>query len=145
VKIETSNRKKTTTTTITTSIQARNLVGADGIHSSIRERLFGGDVTQKHNHEKIMFRAVLPASSVENLPPIGTNLSFQGNEPGKIFHYRETARGILPVTAMARVAHVQEPLNDLPDEKRSTGCKCLRGMHLRFKTFCSKFLPRPFT
>jgi salicylate hydroxylase len=127
VTIETCNRRKTTTETVTTMIQARVLVSADGIHSSIRERLFGSDVTQKHNHEKIMFRAVLPASSVENLAPVGTNLSFQGDEPGKIFHYRETARGILTVTAMARVADVQEPLNDTPNEKKKQLLQVFEG------------------
>lgn len=90
------------------SIRSRVFIGADGIHSPTRERLFG-NVVEKHSHGKIMYRTVLSKDLVENPPPTGTNVSFQGDEAGKVFHYRETAKGILTVTSMARTDDGSNP------------------------------------
>lgn len=88
-----------------------------------------------------MFRAVLPASSVEHLPPIGTNVSFQSDEPGKIFHYRETAQGILTVTAMARAADVLEPLNCYADEKKKQLLQAFEGYPLQVQNVLQQIFP----
>jgi hypothetical protein len=69
-----------------------------------------------------MFRTVLSSASVpvEHVPPTGTNLSFQGDEEGKVFHYRETAKGILTVTAMARLERYDAVSDDAPDASPET-------------------------
>ena len=119
VTITASNRNDNSSAPI--SIRTKVLVGTDGIHSPIRRSLFGEDDSsvEKFYHEKVSYRAVLPASSVKNPPPTGLNVSFQGGEEGKLFSYRETAPGILTVTSMARFHDAAKLEYDLsPDQKK---------------------------
>lgn len=102
-----SNNQNSATTTspaiMKTMIRARVLVGTDGIHSSICRSLFGEDAVKKFYHGKVSYRGLLPTSTIQlPPPPTGMNVTYQGDEPGKIFNYRETAKGILTVTSMAR-------------------------------------------
>jgi len=102
----------------TTHIQTRCLIGANGIHSPMRQALFGTDAVTKLYHGKNMYRAILPCSSLKNPPPRGVNVGYQGDEQGKLFSFRETASGILTVTAMACCD--KESTNDAmePQEKK---------------------------
>jgi len=79
----------------------RVLIGADGIKSTVRTALFG--VRPMSYHGKMMFRAVMNLDTIDpgTCPPAGTSVSYQGEEKGKLFAFRETAKGILTVTAMA--------------------------------------------
>jgi len=133
------------TTNTTETIQSRVLVGTDGIHSPIREELFGTDAVEKMYHGKTMYRAVLSSSSVKDAPPTGINVGFQGNEQGKLFSYRETAKGILTVTAMARFD--KEPTNSIlsPEEKRRKCFESLQNILVKCRMFCSNLIPKVFT
>lgn len=94
----------------------RVLIGADGIYSTVRQQLFclnNGDdddsMMRPRYYGKIMYRAVLAmeslASDDENstasctIPPAGTQVSFQSDTRGESFSFRETAPGILTITA----------------------------------------------
>jgi salicylate hydroxylase len=80
---------------------AKVLIGADGIQSTVRTQLFGK--RQLNYHGKIMYRSVLDLHALDagTCPPPGTQLSFQGEAPGKSFSIRETSPGIVTVTAAA--------------------------------------------
>eukprot|EP00588_Corethron_pennatum_P010881 CAMPEP_0194266184 /NCGR_PEP_ID=MMETSP0169-20130528/1174_1 /TAXON_ID=218684 /ORGANISM="Corethron pennatum, Strain L29A3" /LENGTH=464 /DNA_ID=CAMNT_0039006811 /DNA_START=14 /DNA_END=1408 /DNA_ORIENTATION=+ len=103
------------TNTTTTSIRARVLIATDGINSTIRGHLFGKDIVRKVYHGKVSYRAVFPTSALlkngdETIcPAAGVNTTFQSDEKGKLFSYRETAPGILTVTSMAPV---EDPTED---------------------------------
>lgn len=113
VTIQALKRRDTTSThessvTLTTTIRAKVLVGTDGIHSPIRRALFAGSNgtstssnEDKFYHGKISWRAVLPLSSIQDPPVKGVNVTYQGDAPGTLFSFRETATDILTVTSMA--------------------------------------------
>jgi salicylate hydroxylase len=86
---------------VTETKTAKVLIGADGIHTTVRTQLFGK--RQLYYHGKIMYRSVLDLHTLDTgtCPPPGTQLSFQGDEPGKSFSIRETSPGIVTVTAAA--------------------------------------------
>lgn len=86
------------------SVRCGVLVGADGIWSLVKKSIFGPGKPPRY-HGKIMFRAVLPRDTLgENLcPAAGIQRSFAGDEKGKLFCLRETAKGLVTVTAMARM------------------------------------------
>lgn len=96
------------------TIKCRLLVGADGIWSTVRTGMFregkeaSADVVEAamepRFHGKMMFRAVLPVDALDVgvCPPAGTAIAWAGDEPGKLFAFRETAKGLATVTAMAK-------------------------------------------
>jgi salicylate hydroxylase len=73
---------------VTETKTAKVLIGADGIHTTVRTQLFGK--RQLYYHGKIMYRSVLDLYTLNtgNCPPPGTQLSFQGDELGKSFSIR---------------------------------------------------------
>ncbi len=85
-------------------VRCRVLVGADGIWSRVRTNIFGEGRPPRY-HGKLMFRSVLPRSAIKDgiCPPAGIQRSFAGDEKGKLFALRETAKGLITVTAMARM------------------------------------------
>jgi salicylate hydroxylase len=97
----------------------RVLVGADGIHSTVRTQLFGEKDLQYHG--KVMFRAVMKVEDLdaEICPPAGISVAYQGEEKGKLFCFRETAKDIMTITAMAVFETTPElMLMDTDEEKR---------------------------
>jgi len=108
------NKPSDSTNTTTTSIRARVLIATDGINSTIRDHLFGQNIVRKVYHGKVSYRAVFPLALLKNgdetlCPAAGVNTTFQSDEQGKLFSYRETAPGILTVTSMAPV---EDPTED---------------------------------
>jgi len=81
----------------------RVLVGAGGVHSTLRTQLFGEKELQYHG--KLMFRAVMNIQDLDaeicRCPPAGISVAYQGDEKGKLFVFRKTARDIMTITAMA--------------------------------------------
>jgi salicylate hydroxylase len=96
----------------------RVLIGADGIHSTVRTQLFGEK--ELHYHGKLMFRAVMNIEELDaemcKCPPAGISIAYQGEEKGKLFAFRETAKDIMTITAMA--AFETPELMDTDQEKR---------------------------
>jgi 2-polyprenyl-6-methoxyphenol hydroxylase-like FAD-dependent oxidoreductase len=80
----------------------RVLLGADGINSTVRSQLFQ-DERQLYYQGKMMFRSVMNMNELNPnvCPPGGTSVAYQGDESGKLFAFRETAKGIATFTAMA--------------------------------------------
>lgn len=103
----------------------RILVGADGIHSTVRTQLFGEKELQYHG--KFMFRAVMKVEDLDEgtCPPAGISVAYQGDEKGKLFAFRETATGIMTITAMA-VFETPE-LVDTVEEKRERLKRIFQG------------------
>jgi len=97
VRVRVSNRSDETVETKT----CRVLIGADGIKSIVRNQLFGERELMYHG--KMMFRGVMDLDQIETgiCPPTGESVGYQGDEKGKLFAFRETAKGILTVTAMS--------------------------------------------
>merc|ERR1719491_2182889 len=88
----------------TITISGRVVIGCDGINSIVRKYLLEGRDPELRYHGKMMFRAVLPLDSLPEgvCPPAGTSIGYKGQEPGKLFAFRETAKDIVTITAMAR-------------------------------------------
>ena len=100
-------------------ISGRVLVGADGIHSTIR-RLMLGDIQLRY-HGKRMFRGVLPIDQLPegfHCPPTGVSHSYQGNEMGKLFAFRETSPGIMTFTAMAVFPNDSKEESEIHESKK---------------------------
>ena len=81
----------------------RVLIGADGIHSTVRKQLFSSpSVTY---YQKVMYRAAVESRRFQDAqiscPPPGTQVTYQGEERGKSFSFRETTQGIMTVTGAA--------------------------------------------
>jgi salicylate hydroxylase len=85
----------------------RVLIGADGIHSMVRQQLFGQPSVKYYG--KIMYRAVFDKASFAVIdikcPRNGTQVSYQGEEKGKSFSFRETTEGVMTVTGAAVCEH----------------------------------------
>ena len=77
------------------------LIGADGIHSSVRQNLLHEPEPLIQHHGKVMYRAVLDKCAVVGCPPAGTQMSYQSQEKGKSFSFRETTPDVVTVTAAA--------------------------------------------
>jgi len=80
-------------------VTCRVLIGADGIRSTVRGQLLGE--RKMHYHDKMMFRGVMPMDERIPCPPRGTSVGYQSDETGKLFAFRETAKGIVTITSMA--------------------------------------------
>ena len=94
-------------TTVTT-VTCRVLIGADGMYSAVRKQMQKQaptpTTTRLRSYDKVMYRAVLPMDDNDNHdlprpPPAGTQISYQGDEPGQSFSWRETLPGIMTITA----------------------------------------------
>ena len=102
----------------------RLLVGADGIHSRVREQMMMTQTlpdseekasssslttaqTKYTYYGKVMYRSVLDRCLVEKVLdlPEGTQISWQGTTKGQSFSLRETTEGIVTVTAAAVVTN----------------------------------------
>lgn len=95
----------------------RVLVGADGIRSAVRRNFWEEEAVMAY-HGKIIYRCLLNLDSIDegSCPPRGTSVVFKGDEPGKLFAFRETATGIVTITSMATFA---EPVHstDVVDKR----------------------------
>lgn len=76
------------------------LIGADGIHSTLRAQMLEKDVPRKYRG-KLMFRAVFDINLVSDQCTRGTAINYAGDQEGKLFAFRETSPGIGTVTSMA--------------------------------------------
>ena len=95
----------------------RLLVGADGIHSRVRDQIImvpteksssSSTTSTKYTYYgKVMYRSVLDRALLEEILdlPEGTQISWQGTTKGQSFSLRETTEGIVTVTATAVVAN----------------------------------------
>ena len=102
----------------TTTVSCRVLIGADGIFSAVRKQLLNETRIPLHYYGKVMYRAVFSRPDPDNLiqalsnnsagylycPPPGTQISYQGDTSGQSFSFRETAPGIMTITAAARLS-----------------------------------------
>jgi 2-polyprenyl-6-methoxyphenol hydroxylase-like FAD-dependent oxidoreductase len=86
------------------------LIGADGIHSTIRQLLWPSGNNKLLYHNKLMFRAVMECSLLLDhdakkhscCPPTGEQVAYQDlHVAGKLFAFRETSPGLLTFTSMA--------------------------------------------
>ena len=108
VQVELEHKQQDGSTLMITKT-CRILVGADGIHSRVREQMLSRCISapslQYSYYGKVMYRSVLDRAAVEPLLdlPEGTQISWQGSEKGKSFSLRETTQGIVTVTAAAVV------------------------------------------
>ena len=90
----------------------RILIGADGIRSTTREKLFGP--VQPRYYDRITRRAIINATylPLDLIPPVGTQVTFQGQIPGQSFAYRMTLLpDVLTVTAASPVSSFQQFLS----------------------------------
>ena len=88
-----------------TTVTCRVLLGADGIYSAVRQQVLSTPPVLR-TYDKVMYRAVLPIMAENNrltCPPTGTQISYQGDDPGQSFSFRETLPGIMTVTAAVLV------------------------------------------
>ena len=99
-RLDNDNNSKDSASNIAT---CRILVGADGIHSTIRSYMFPQTTVTKNYHGKLMFRAVMNMNLLDagTLPNGAGAIAFQGNIKGKLFAIRETAKDIVTFTSMA--------------------------------------------
>jgi len=115
VRVRTLNRSKDNAVETKT---CKVLIGADGIKSVVRTLLFGEQRQLKY-HGKMMFRAVMGLHRIDQgiCAAAGISTAYQGEENGKLFAFRETAKGILTFTAMSLF---EEPdlLHDANDRKK---------------------------
>ena len=94
----------------------RLLIGADGIHSQVRQQLTGTKPLLNY-YDKVMYRAVLEKDQVDDIVAVatGTQISWQGDQVGKSFSVRETTDRISTITAAA-LADLNS-VNDAPTKK----------------------------
>jgi salicylate hydroxylase len=91
--------RATNTTSITT---CRILVGADGIRSKVREQIcmVQDSCTSLKYHSRVMYRALMHLNEIDGTPPPdGVTVAYRCGEAGKVFAFRESAKGILTFTA----------------------------------------------
>ena len=113
---------------------ARVLVGADGIHSKVRSLLFPEKEHKLNYRNKYMYRAVIPMEKLDGgtCPPTGIQVGYAGDEKGKLFSFRETATGIVTITAMSVVPEAGSIMdsttqNGEGDEKKKLLFDLFRG------------------
>jgi salicylate hydroxylase len=103
-------------------VTCRVLVGADGIHSSVRSKLF--EHIEPLYHGKVMFRGVAPVDLLvkdgTEFAPAGTQLSYRGLEAGMSFAYRESGKGLLTFTASKKFETPPKSLFEMSKEECKT-------------------------
>lgn len=77
----------------------RVLIGADGIRSAVRTKLFGNRMMIYHG--RMIYRGVMEKGILDEgtCPPRGVCQTYLGKEKGKMFTFREAAKDLLTIQA----------------------------------------------